>query len=311
MAVANFTQAKATAIDHALDGPIEMVIGTWAPPNSNDSFVLSRLHMAEDVAADFRAVGHRHVNRLLNADVIGFDLGFTPDDDRVMRLPAADFDEPQLIQEILNPGGLPFFNLDGHALVAFHCFIARRQNVRAGFLHRASSVAVARRNRITGILADNTVTRLDANVLTFAPAVDILLEPDGMWISNLAAFRSLFRTMPTLTAGVEADLAVVTANIPVANLDDFRQACANDVRMMAKLANVARKPYIANLTTARIRQVINRYNLPPEILDAHGRFVHDNSPARRWLILRILDDSYLESLMTHSHYEVNSKLQVN
>jgi hypothetical protein len=81
--------------------------------------------------------------------------------------------------------------------------------------------------------------------------------------------------------------------------------------MMAKLANVARRPYLANLTADRIRQVIERYHLAPEVLNAEGKLVHDSTPKRRWLILRILDDSYLESLMTNLHYEANSKLPVN
>jgi hypothetical protein len=223
----------------------------------------------------------------------------------------ADFDEPQLVDRILNPGGMQYFVLGEHRTIAFHCFVARRGDVRAGFLHRATSVALATRNYILGVLADNTVGGLDANILTFAPAVDLMLEPDAMWISNAATFRALFRTMPMLTAGVDADLATVTANIPVANLAEFQEACAGDPRMMSKLAHIARKPYIAHLTAAHVRQVVNRYHLDPAVLDGQGRLVHANNPRRRWLILRILDDSYLDSVMTNSHYEVNSKLPVN
>jgi hypothetical protein len=306
----NFDQVQIAAIDHALGAPLEMVIGTWAAPDDDQSFDLFRLRIDEDVAAEFRTLGRRHIRRLAGADVIGMDLGFTPDDERVMRLPTANFDDPRLIERILDPGGLPYFNLDEHASVAFYCFVARRDDTRAGFMHRASSVALGRRNIIQAVLNDNVVSRLDADVLTFAPVVDLLLEPDSIWISNLSSFRGLFRTMPMLLGGMQDDLNAVTGQIPVANLEDFRLACSNDARMMAKLANVARRPYLANLTADRIRQVIERYHLDPAVLNAQGRLVHDNSPRRRWLILRILDDSYLESLMTNSHYEVNSKLQV-
>lgn len=307
----NFDQARVATLAHALDGPLEMVIGTWAPPDSDLSFDLWRLRLTEQVAAEFRTVGHTHISHLGDAETIELDLGFTPDDDRVMQVAIADFDEPELIQRILNPDHLPYFQLEEKAPVAFHCFVARRGNTRAGFMHRASAVALARQNRIFGLFAGDTVDQLQANVLTFSPAVDLLLEPDVIWISNIASFRNLFRTMPTLLAGVEDDLVAVTAHISVANLEDFRLACLSDARMMAKLAHVARKPYLAAITPAQIQQVVDRYHLPPEILDGAGRLVHDNTPRRRWLILRILDDSYLESLLTHAHYEVNSKLSVN
>jgi hypothetical protein len=307
----NFDKAKSIAVAKALDAPLEMVIGTWASPESDESFDLWRLRMDEQVAAEFRTVGHRYLRQLADADVIALDLGFTPDDNRLMQLPVAEFDDPNLIERILNPGGLPYFNLGENTSVAFHCFVARRDDVRAGFLHRASSVAVARRNSIFAVLANNVVSRLDSDVLTFAPSVDLLVEPDSIWISNLATFRALFRTMPTLVSGMQADLDAVTAHVPVANLEEFRLACSNDPKMMAKLANVARRPYLSKLTAEQIRKVIDRYHLAPDILNAEGKLVHANSPKRRWLILRILDDSYLESLMTNSHYEVNSKLKVN
>src|SRR5713101_3512720 len=186
----NFDNAKATAVDHALDAPLEMVIGTWAPPDSDESFDLWRLRMEEDVAAEFRTVGQRHVRQLADAEIIALDLGFTPDDERVMRLPIAEFDDPHLVERILNPGGLAYFNLEDHPSVAFHCFVARRNGTRAGFLHRTSTIAVARRNGIFAVLANNVVSRLETDVLTFAPSVELLLEPDSIWISNLATFRS-------------------------------------------------------------------------------------------------------------------------
>jgi Domain of unknown function (DUF4868) len=307
----NFDQERLARLGHALDAPIEMIIGTWTPPDSDHTFDLSRLRLNQNIAAEFRAVGHRYIARLAQAETIQLDLGFTPDDDRIMQIAMADFDEPDLVQRILNPGNIPFFEFDQKAPIAFHCFLARLDDTRAGFMHHASSVALARQNKIFGVFEGDVVARLQANVLTFSPAVDLLLEPDVIWVSNIAGFRALFRTMPTLLAGVQEDIGAVTAHMPIANLEDFRNACLGDAKMMAKLAHVARRPYLAAITPVQIREVIDRYHLPPDLLNEDGQLVHANSPSRRWLILRILDDSYLESLMTHTHYEVNSKLIVN
>ena len=37
------------------------------------------------------------------------------------------------------------------------------------------------------------------------------------------------------------------------------------------------------------------------------KLLFEANPNRRWLILKLLDDDFLGSIMTHEKYEVNSK----
>jgi hypothetical protein len=299
-------------VQPALQGPIEVVIGMWGDAANPVPFALKRLNVAQQVAAEFRTAAQRHLEILASSAVIPFAPGYTPDPNgaaEVLELPRAAFDYPQLIDAVLNPGPLPLF-IPGHDKnIAFHCFVVRVGNIRAGFLRRAGGVLLARKG-ISGLLVEGRIESLQADVLTFSPAVDILLEPETLWISNVAAHRVLFRNSQVLLNAISANAAAIAAVVPIANLNEFEEACRRDPRMMAKLAHVSTRAYLQNLTPQAIAAVVQTYNLPAGVLNAAGELVHDNSPTRRWLILKVLDDSYLESSMTQEHYEVNSKLEV-
>jgi hypothetical protein len=284
----------------------------WGEEDADDPFELRRLRISQGVATEFRSAGREHLDEIEQSEIRPFAPGYMPDLEgaaEVLQLAREDFDYPAVIDAILNAGGLPPFRLGRDKNIAFHCFVAGQGNRRAGFLRKAASLLLARKG-ISAILVEDRIERLDTEVLTFSPLVDILIEEDDLWISNVAAHRSLFRNSQVLLNAIAANVRAVAAVIPIANAQDFEEACRHDPRMMAKLAQVSAKSYLQRLTQQAIALVVQRYNLPAEVLDAQGRLVHDNSPGRRWLILKILDDSYLESTMTNEHYEVNSKLEV-
>jgi len=58
-----------------------------------------------------------------------------------------------------------------------------------------------------------------------------------------------------------------------------------------------------------IRRAIDEHALPVEVVqNGQERLVFDPDPSRRWILLKLLDDDYLNSVMTHLRYEVNSKI---
>ena len=79
---------------------------------------------------------------------------------------------------------------------------------------------------------------------------------------------------------------------------------------MTKLAVISTKPYLAQIAIADIRRAIEEHGLPVEVVQEHGeeKLVFDPDPSRRWILLKLLDDDYLNSVMTHLKYEVNSKI---
>lgn len=108
-----------------------------------------------------------------------------------------------------------------------------------------------------------------------------------------------------------ADSAVdsIMERVPLSNIDEFRAQCTGQMQMMAKLAQIVRKPYLPNITMQDIRRTIDEFALDVDIVNENGedRLLFDASPRKRWLILKLLDDDYLGSIMTRQKYEVNSK----
>jgi hypothetical protein len=292
----------------ALAGPITLVIGIWGDAAAANPFSLNRLRTTPGVAQEFRASGLRHLDDMAKNEVIDFDAGHLPDEGETMELPIAKFEYPDFVDTLFDPN-LPAFNPEEED-VAFHCFVVRQGDVMAGFLKHVTAVRLAKRNLIATLLTGDRIERLESEVLTFSPRVDLVVEPQTLWVSNAAAFRSLFRGAGALARAVGSQVAAVSGAVPIANATDFEQACRSDPRMMAKLARVASKPYLSLLTPTVLRRVVKEYHLPKDLLTAEGKLVHDNSPKRRWLILRILDDAYVESLATKMRYAANSKRQI-
>ncbi|MEW5814630.1 MAG: Kiwa anti-phage protein KwaB-like domain-containing protein, partial [Spirochaetota bacterium] len=76
---------------------------------------------------------------------------------------------------------------------------------------------------------------------------------------------------------------------------------------LAKLKNIASKPYLEQITIADLKKVIQKYSLNIEIVRVKGQEMIKFDSSDKWAILRLLDDDYLESVMTGNRYEVNSK----
>jgi hypothetical protein len=58
---------------------------------------------------------------------------------------------------------------------------------------------------------------------------------------------------------------------------------------------------------ADLRRVIERFELNVVIQELDGQESLVFDPSDRWAILRLLDDDYLESMMTEQLYEVTGK----
>ena len=78
---------------------------------------------------------------------------------------------------------------------------------------------------------------------------------------------------------------------------------------VVELAQIARKPYLGRVTMQDIRRTIDEFHIDVQIVqeNGHDKLLFEGSPTKRWLILKLLDDDYLGSTMTHEKYEVNSK----
>jgi hypothetical protein len=151
--------------------------------------------------------------------------------------------------------------------------------------------------------------RVDTKIFLFDRQIDCFSWDGYLFIQNVPAFQRVFKYFDELRASADATVTAILAQIPLSNADEFRAACTGQMQMMSKLAQIARKPYLNRVTMRAIRRTIEEFDLDVEIVteDGQERLLFDASPARRWLILKLLDDDFLGSIMTQEKYEVNSK----
>jgi hypothetical protein len=124
---------------------------------------------------------------------------------------------------------------------------------------------------------------------------------------NKDKFQKIFKFYEELVKVADTVLKTIEECIPIDDFAAFKEACAGHLQKLAKLKNIAGKPYLKDLKISQIKSVIERYNLPIETVGEGDDAKLCYNASDKWAILRLLDDDYLESAMTNNHYETNSK----
>ena len=136
---------------------------------------------------------------------------------------------------------------------------------------------------------------------------DCFSVEDTMYICNKDGFQKIFRFYELLLQTAQKTLETIEKYVPIENFNEFKQACEGHLQKIAKLKNISSKPYINKLEIKDLKKVITKYNLPIKTVGEGESEKLLFEPSDKWAILRLLDDDYLESVMTGESYEVNSK----
>lgn len=168
---------------------------------------------------------------------------------------------------------------------------------------------LTRRAGFAALSIRGTYDKVDSKIFLFDNDTDCFAWDGYLFIRNVGAFQRIFGYFEELRASANATIDAVLGQIPVSNADAFRATCTGQLQMLSKLAQIARKPYLARVTMQDMRRTIDEFHLDVQIIQENGqdKLVFEGSLAKRWLILKLLDDDYLGSTMTHEKYEVNSK----
>ena len=161
--------------------------------------------------------------------------------------------------------------------------------------------------RFAMMLSGDYYDRVKEPIFLFDRYLDCVGRGDDLYLFSKDRFQRIFRFFDLVRRHGEETLAAIAGQNIIANVDQFAAACRANVVKLAKLRNVAAKPYFSRITIGDIKKVIERYGLGVDVVSEHGheRVVYD--PRRPWDLLNLLDDNYLESLMTGENYEANSK----
>jgi hypothetical protein len=284
-------------------------------PDPETGIVLQRLTLRQDLAGEFLATTQNAVPAV-NEDLIlrPYDPGYTPGAHELSYVELANHgDIAEQVRQVSQVQQAELFREDDEIvdhLRFYAIIISPTARHRAAFFRTYSPTRELTRHRGFAALLDRgSYNKVDRKIFLFDYGIDCFAWDGYLFIRNVAAFQRIFEYFEELRACANETVDTVSARIPVSNLDEFRAACTGQLQMMSKLAQIARKPYLNQVTMQEIRRTIDAFHLEVQIVEENGqeKVLFEKGAKKRWLLLKLLDDDYLGSIMTNQKYEVNSK----
>ena len=162
-------------------------------------------------------------------------------------------------------------------------------------------------SKIALFFSGNQFDTFTESLFVFDRGIDCICRGDDLFVFNKGRFENIFQFFEMVKQAASETLETIRDSIPIHNFDELEAACLNHLQMLKKLKNIAAQPYLSRIRIADIRKAIAEMglDLTVEKHDRKMKIVFD--PKDKWAILRLLDDDYLQSVMTGEKYEVNSK----
>jgi hypothetical protein len=298
-------------------GTAEIIVAADASAGAPPS--LSRLNQTQALSDEFRGMASRYGGRVADLTPRAYEPGRKPDTGEVAWLTATSVPLLQSIVGALSqPISIPLYvpRGDDSTRLRFSVTSVTSGN-RVLHLFRVMSpqARLSRSRRLAVIFRQGTFDELRDEVLLFDDRYDAVLIDGYVLITNQSAFERMFNYLVELQARAATVFDSVTANLRIRRMDQLRNSCVTDVNMMRKLGSIehrlASNPrYRAAMTMEKLVPFIR--NHPHVGIEIQGRgrsieLVFYSDPQRRWQILKLLDDDYLNSELTDLDYEANSK----
>lgn len=289
----------------ASEGVAHLLVG-WR--REAGGFELRRVDTSVELAERLRTAVVEFCDQVAMRRVVPLEVGRQPGSGEAMGFEGVAAVAAELLEGAAHPEAVErFVPLRDAEEVSFQAVSLVGEGAAVLALHRSNPARLLGGSRMTAVLQEGRAESLAAPVLTLEPAAEVLVHGDRGLTVTAADVPALFPDLPTLGEAVAADVAAVTARAPLANPEELAEACRRDFRMMAKLHQVAARPYLEEVTVERLRRLVADHGLPPEVIDDAGRLVYHPHPERRWLLLQLLDDDFLESPVTRRRYQVSDK----
>ena len=245
--------------------------------------------------------------------VAPFTPGYAPERGEALVIRLADY--PSLdasVERVMAVEDLPIFRGEPEFVAHLRAFatVLSHDGQRAAFFRRMSPrKELGRSGLVALLLTDHGFNRVEDRLFLFDQDVDFIAWRGSLYVANVSALNALVPSFEVVVERVRDTLRRVAPF--VANGPAFEGAALAQPGMRSKLMQIAARPYLDRLTIRELKDQIVRRGLAVEVErgpDGEERLVFDPSREKRWLILKLLDDDYLDSRMTDERYEVNSKL---
>jgi len=185
------------------------------------------------------------------------------------------------------------------------------------FYRVSDTIMQFKSSKFLGLIQEGDVYgRLDpTDVLLMRAQFEVVAIDGYAFFANKATFERAFGFLEELKKESLATFTSVTGSLAIEGMDQLKEACTSQPQMMAKMASIRRNldndpDYASAMTMERLITYIETH--PHVDIDIVGtgtdrKLVFDPRPARRFQIVKLLDDDFLHSVLTSREYEAGSK----
>lgn len=298
-------------------GNVTLGLGSFQPEADNPEY--RSLNVSDELAKKFLAIvnkliaGLRDKSNHKNLSLCKYDAGYKPESYEVEWIDINDVDYLlNILSDLPEPADILLFNKKEKEFLdhlRFYVIIVQPENGDPIHLFRSYSKKkeLSHGSKIVAIMTGNRFNALEQPGFLFDYKIDCIACSNYVFSLNKYNFQTIFRFYEKLKETAQQSLDTIQSHIPISKFSDFSTVCMSHLQKLAKLRNIANKPYLPDITMEDIKRTITRNKLNVEIVTENGEEKIKFDAKDKWVILNILDDAYLESEMTHLNYEVNSK----
>jgi len=303
-------------VQHVLDADeINVLVAT--SKKRDDPVEFHRLQFGEELQEEFRDAALVVLDDPDDVILVPYDAVYQPAFGELLCLRLDDAPRvEELIRDAVDVSACADFHPEDSLIrqLRFYVTVISDEERDAAFFRAfTSSKELTRRKGFVAVFEEGVFEKVTHKTFLFDDDADCFSWNGYLFIRHKSAFERIFRYLDELRRAADETLDNVLQYVPVSNEAEFREACKGQIQMLAKLASVSRKPYLTDLTIDIIEETIGAFELNVVVQDQNGakRLVFDPSTQEsRWAILKLLDDDYLQSVMTEEKYEATSKIRV-
>jgi hypothetical protein len=294
----------------------ELEVATIArPPNRGSPPEGRVLNLAGDAEGFFRdTVRNRVIEVVGDWSLRKLDPVYKPDVDTIEWAEAADIETVNFaVDQFSNLSPLAPFRPGDDAYkkrLSYWVCVLSSGDQQAFFFRAFSAAAELQRKAGTALTSrDGTFYKVDEEIFVFDERIDCFVFGGYLYVIRKSEFRRIFDQLDQVRRAAKRAAGKLHARVPIANFDQFANACAAQAGMADKIIAVTSRDYFDRLTVDLLKPVIAEFGLgiPVTTSDGQEQLLFQTDPERRWRILKLVDDDYLRSSMTNHRYEVNSK----
>jgi hypothetical protein len=299
----------------------EITVCLAAFTSGDDVPRFEKLQLTDELTDDFRGVV-KQMNKGWQAEHENGDLqlksyqgGSRPEP---YELEYIDVSEHEFVQKqlqvLLAIASLPIFSGDSNFLsgLRFYAIVVQPNRGAPVYYFRLYSHKKELHHSpfFGAIFEQGQFDRVRTPLFLFDQHIDCFSRNEMLFICKRDKFQKIFRFLDLVVKKAKATLRFIKSRVPIANFDEFERACEGHALKLAKLNNIASKPYLKKIKMVDIKKVIQEFDLEIKTTGKGNNEMLVFDPVDKWAILRLLDDDYLGSVMTGQNYEVTGKRQL-